>query len=241
MNTTNFSESAAHKPTLQKGAFTLIELLVVIAIIAILAALLLPTLAKAKAEAWRIQCTNNEKQIMTAFHIYVLDNNDRVVEPNWNPPWGTAGWLYSAPDAGTLRAMTIPDTGLFWPTLHMEQVYRCPMDLASNPAFALRDQKLSSYLFNGALVAYNGTAGLKISEFKPDSMILWQEREDTPSLFNDGSNDPSEGVTTVHSDGTTVGLIGGSVEYVKTATFTAEATKYPGRLWCNPRTANGGK
>ena len=215
-------------------AFTLIELLVVIAIIAILAALLLPALSKAKEKAHAVYCLNNLKQWGVATQLFVTDNNDLLPEEGFANPSTyaqfTNGWYYFLPEVLSLpvyfdqpwrtNASLEPD----------RSVWICP----SNPRRS-SGVNLFHYCLNEEHYGI-GSADLKsvkLSQLRRPSSLIW--------LF-DTKNIPGLGAagfvhTNLHGNGAQFDFLDGHAQRFNKSAYRdpltgVPLTNNPSLLWC---------
>ena len=185
-----------------RSGFTLTELLVVVSIIGILAALLLPVLAKGKTQTRRIQCVNNQRQLFLTWMLYAGDHNDAMVPNGHGEPasldpqqiklWVAGDTHFFLPAFTNVQMLLDPQFALFGAYLKSASTYRCPefrsvrgssdlLDAPRRPEVKIRSYSLNCFMgwvlasdeLTGNYKIFQKTSG--IGQVSPSGLFLFQD------------------------------------------------------------------
>ena len=239
------------------AGFTLLELATAILVVTILAGILVPALAASRSGSARAVCINNLRQLGVAELMYASENWDYIPFPNWGIT-KSPGWLYAStnnviPDptspAFTNNPAAAYSSGLWFNFVRNPKIYLCPTDVESR-WFPQRQNKLSSYIMNGAVCGYTGDyRSCKISDAWNTACFLLYTPDEIASgggyglAFNDGASFPtaSEGFGRLHTpNGADILTGAGNVRFFSTQQIVHEQNASGKTLaWWSPFVTGG--
>ncbi len=224
-------------PHHNRRAFTLVELLVVIGIIAVLIAILMPALRRARAQAQEVACASNQRQLMQAFLMFAADHKGHLpgnFTDYANRDFDKRSWLRNRDEP----LQNVPQGGTIWRYVNTLDVYRCP----AMPHDATNSAGSSNGRFD--FVSFGVMTGAKVSNVKPQSKYRYIDghevflptpvitEEDPRSINRDnieGLHNFSDKMAEIHRKGGIYASIDGSVHHHRRRRTDREPYDVPGQ------------